>query len=135
MNLCLRAGRALRFFFGAFWSQGIFPSWILRLFFSDWISQFAYSVIEAGVSTHKRVQLHWFTGQSGIIGNEEAHDLAGLGSKSDVYVLEPCLPVLEALMTCIPEEWFITSQSFSWNLVSGCKQFKIGIKLAKMLRS
>jgi ribonuclease HI len=35
-----------------------------------------------GLSIHNRVQLFWVPGHCGLIGNEEADSLAGVGSKS-----------------------------------------------------
>jgi hypothetical protein len=64
------------------------------------------------ISTHNRVQLYWVTGHCRIIGNEEADGLAGLGSKSDFYESEPCLPVPKALLTHLTEKWLVASHSF-----------------------
>jgi hypothetical protein len=63
-----------------------------------------------------------------IIGNEEADDLAGVGSKSNFYGLEPCLPVPKSLMTPMTKEWWSGNHLSCWNLVSGCRQSKVWIK-------
>jgi ribonuclease HI len=52
-----------------------------------------------GLPIQNRVQLFWVPGHCGIIGNEEAGGLAGVGPKSSFCGLEPCLPVTKALMT------------------------------------
>jgi hypothetical protein len=41
-----------------------------------------------GISIHKRVQLFWVLGRCGIIGNEEADGLAGVGSKFNFCGIE-----------------------------------------------
>jgi hypothetical protein len=56
-----------------------------------------------GPSIHNRVQLFWIPGHCGIIGNEEAHDLVEVRSKSSFCGLEPCLP--RSLMTRVTKEW------------------------------
>jgi ribonuclease HI len=38
-----------------------------------------------GLFTHSRVQLFWIPGHCGIIGNEEADGLLGVGSKSNFW--------------------------------------------------
>jgi hypothetical protein len=48
---------------------------------------------------HNRIQLFWVPGHCGIIANEEADGLAGVGSKSNFYGPEPCLRVPKSLMT------------------------------------
>jgi hypothetical protein len=39
------------------------------------------------------------SGHCGIVGNEEADGLAGVGSESSICGPEPCLPVPRSLMT------------------------------------
>jgi ribonuclease HI len=56
---------------------------------------------------HNRVQLFWVPGHCGIIGNEAADDLAGVGSKSSLCRPEPCLPVPSSLITRVTKEWFV----------------------------
>jgi ribonuclease HI len=51
-----------------------------------------------GLSIHNRVQLFWVPGRCGIIGNEEADGLAGVGSKSNFFGPEICLPVPKSVM-------------------------------------
>jgi hypothetical protein len=55
------------------------------------------------------VQLFWVRGQCGIKGNEEADGLAGVRSKSNFYLPEPCLPVAKSLMTRVTKEWFFSN--------------------------
>jgi ribonuclease HI len=43
-----------------------------------------------GLSIPNRVQLFWITGHCGIIGNEKADGLAGVGYKFNFYRPEPC---------------------------------------------
>jgi hypothetical protein len=54
-----------------------------------------------GLSIQNRVQLFWVPCHCGIIGNEEADGLAGVGCKSSFYGPEPCLPVISELL----ERW------------------------------
>jgi hypothetical protein len=70
--------------------------------------KFAHSAIETGASVPKSlqrlsiyntVQLLWVPGHCGIIGNEEADGLAGVGSESKFYGPEPCLIVPKLLMS------------------------------------
>jgi hypothetical protein len=58
-----------------------------------------------GLSIYNRVQLFWVHSHCGIIGNEEADGLAGVGSKSNFCGPEPCLPVPKSLMTSVTKEW------------------------------
>jgi hypothetical protein len=51
-----------------------------------------------GLSIHNGVQLFWVPGHCGIIGNEEADGIAGVGSKSSFCGLELCLHVPKSLM-------------------------------------
>jgi ribonuclease HI len=54
---------------------------------------------------HNMVQLFWVPDHSGIIGNEEADGLAGLGYKSNFCGPEPCMSVTMSLMTLVTKEW------------------------------
>jgi hypothetical protein len=83
-----------------------------------------------GLSIHNRVQLFWVPGHCGIIGNDEADDLAEMGSKSSFCGPEPCLPVPRSLMTRVTKEWFSGNHLSYWNLVGGCSQSKVSIKRA-----
>jgi hypothetical protein len=66
-----------------------------------------------GLSIPNRVQMFWVPGHCGmIIGNEEADDLAGVGSKSNFYRLEPCLPVPKSLMTRMTKKMVVSQSSF-----------------------
>jgi hypothetical protein len=58
-----------------------------------------------GLSIHNRVQLLWVPGHGhcGIIGNEEADSLAGVGSS--FCGPEPFLLVPRSLMTRVTKEW------------------------------
>jgi hypothetical protein len=94
-----------------------------------------------GLSIHNRVQLFRVPSHCGMIGNEEADGLAGVGSKSSYCGLEPCLPVQKSLMTRVTKELLSGNNHLSyWNLVSGCRQFKVMIKrpcleLSRFLRN
>jgi hypothetical protein len=77
-----------------------------------------------GLSIHNRVQLFWVSGHCGIIGNEEADGLVGVGSKSSFCGPEPCLPVPKSLMTRMTKEWLSGNHLSYWNLISGCRQSK-----------
>jgi hypothetical protein len=66
-----------------------------------------------GLSIHNRVQLFWVPGHCGIIGNEEADGLAGVGSKSSFCGLEPCLPISRSLMTSVTKEWLSSNHFFT----------------------
>jgi ribonuclease HI len=77
---------------------------------------------------HNRVQLFWVPGHCGVIGNEEANGLAGVGSKSSFCGLEPCLPVPKSLMTRVTKEWLSSYHLSYWNMVSRCRQSKVWIK-------
>jgi hypothetical protein len=74
-----------------------------------------------GLYLHNRVQ----PGHCGIIGNEEADDLGGVGSKSSFYGPEPSLPVPMSLMTRVTKEWLSGNHLSYWNLVSRCRQIKV----------
>jgi hypothetical protein len=93
-----------------------------------------------GLFIHNRVQLLWVSGHCGIIGNEEADGLTGVGSKSSSCELEPCLPAPRSLMTRVTNEWLSNNHLSYWNLDSGCRQSKVWIKrpclkLARFLRN
>jgi hypothetical protein len=94
-----------------------------------------------GPSIHNGVQLFWLPGHCGIIGNEEADGLAGVGSKFNFCGLEPCLPVPKSLVTRVTKKKWLSDNHLSyWNLVRGCRQSKIWIKrpclkLARFLRN
>jgi hypothetical protein len=97
-----------------------------------------FSVMKAGASVpelstgpfiHNRIQLFWIPGQCGIIGNDEADGLAGVGSKSNFCRLEPCLPVSKSLMTRVTNEWMSDNHFSYWNQVSGCRQSKVDLDL------
>jgi hypothetical protein len=105
--------------------------------------KFAHSVIEVsvlqcrnflqGLSIHNMVQLFWVPGHCGIIGNEEADDMAGVGSKSSFCT--PCLPEPRSLMARVRKEWLSSNHLSYWNLVNGCRQSQVWIKLARLLRN
>jgi hypothetical protein len=93
-----------------------------------------------GLSIQNRVQLFWVSGHCGIIGNEEANGLAGVGSKSSFCGPEPCLPVPKSLMTRVTKEWLSGNHLSYWNFVGGCRQSNVWIKrpclkLARFLRN
>jgi hypothetical protein len=79
-----------------------------------------------GLSVHNRVQLFWVPGHCGIIRNEEADGLEGVGSS--FCGPEPCLSVPRSLMTHVTKEWLSSIYLSYWNLVSGCRQSKVWIK-------
>jgi ribonuclease HI len=58
-----------------------------------------------GLSIHNRVQLFWVPGHCGIIGNEEADGLEGVGSKSNFCGPDSCLTVPKSLMICVTKGW------------------------------
>jgi ribonuclease HI len=58
-----------------------------------------------GLSIQNTVQLFWVPGHCGIIGNEEAVGLVGVGFKSNFCLPEPCLPVAKSLKTRVTKEW------------------------------
>jgi hypothetical protein len=87
------------------------------------------------LSINNRVQLFWVPGHRGIIGNEEADGLAGVGSESSFCGPEPCLQC-----ECVTNEWLSSNHLSYWNLVSGCRQSKVWIKrpclkLARFLKN
>jgi ribonuclease HI len=93
-----------------------------------------------GLSIEIRVQLFWVAGHCGIIGNEEANGLAGVGLKSNFCGPEPCLPVPKSLMTRMTKEWLSDNHLSYWNLVSVCRQSKVWIvrpclKLGRFLKN
>jgi ribonuclease HI len=51
------------------------------------------------LNIHNGVQLFWVPGHCGIIENEEADSLVGVGSKFSFCGPEPCLPIPRSLMT------------------------------------
>jgi ribonuclease HI len=72
--------------------------------------KFAHSVIKVGaslqgLSIQNRVQPFWISGHCGIIGNEEEDALAGVGTKSNFYGSEPCLPVPKSVITSVTKKW------------------------------
>jgi ribonuclease HI len=80
------------------------------------------------LSIHNRVQLFWVPGHCGIIENEKADGLAGVGSKFSFCGPEPCLPVPKSLMTRVTKKWLSGNHLSYWNLVSGSRQSKVWIK-------
>jgi hypothetical protein len=90
-----------------------------------------------GLSIQNRVQLFWVPGQCGIIGNEEADGLAGVGSKSNFY--GPGTLFTRPKVT-VTKQWLSGNHLSYWNLVSGCRKSKVWIKrpclkLARFLRN
>jgi hypothetical protein len=84
------------------------------------------------LSNNNMVRLFWVPGHCDIKGNEETDRQAWMGSNSNFYGSEPCVPLSALIVRDMNKRWVIDAHSKHGIALNSCRQSKLWIKHPKL---